>query len=60
MKKTLSDFKAQLADAVETLKIAREAIRAPFDDWKGPVERTALDSISDCLKRLGVTGDKHE
>lgn len=31
------------------LLIAQHALRAPIDDWKGEVERKALDAIAGCL-----------
>lgn len=52
-----SDIAAELAhrdieiDALRAaLRLAQDAMRAPLDDWKGNVERRALDAASAALK----------
>jgi hypothetical protein len=41
--------RAPATGVVEALRLAQHALRAPQDDWKGELERTALDAINAAL-----------
>lgn len=45
----LTRLRAECDALRAALLLAREAMRAPFDDWKGELERKALDAANIAL-----------
>lgn len=41
--------RARIEKLEKALHLAQNAMRAPFDDWKGILERKALDAARDAL-----------
>ena len=48
-------LRAQLVEAERCLILARHAMRAPLDDWKGELERPALDAIATYVRTITST-----
>lgn len=46
-------LEARLRLAVKALDVCYDALRAPIDDWKGVLERKAMDARHEALAAIG-------